>query len=98
MHLRVQGRYALAGDHIARTVQRRARLAGVAGDWGAHSLRSGFVTETGRQGVPLGEVMALTEHAGVATVMGYFQAGTLLSSRATTLLDPVEPRSKDVIE
>ena len=82
------GATALTGDHVARIVQRRARLANVAGDWGAHSLRSGFVTEAGRQGVPLGEVMALTEHAGVATVMGYFQAGTLLSSRATTLLSP----------
>jgi len=36
--------------------------------------------------VPLGEVMAMTEHRGVGTVMGYFQAGSLLTSRATTLL------------
>lgn len=91
------GAQALTGDHVARIVQRRARLANLAGDWGAHSLRSGFVTEAGRQGVPLGEVMALTEHAGVATVMGYFQAGTLLSSRATTLLEPTHrpPESAD---
>ena len=80
------GTAALTGDQVARIVQRRARLAGLPGDWAAHSLRSGFVTEAGRQGVPLGEVMALTEHRGVATVMGYFQAGTLLSSRGTDLL------------
>jgi hypothetical protein len=30
---------------------RRAQLAGLAGDFGAHSLRSGFVTEAGRQNV-----------------------------------------------
>ncbi len=77
---------ALTGDQVARIVQRRARLAGLPGDWAAHSLRSGFVTEAGRQGVPLGEVMALTEHHSVGTVMGYFQAGTLLNSRATDLL------------
>lgn len=69
-------------------VQRRAKLAGLDGDWAAHSLRSGFVTEAGRQGVPLGEVMAMTEHRGVGTVMEYFQAGSLLTSRAVTLLAP----------
>lgn len=80
------GTRALTGDAVARMVQRRARLAGLEGDWAAHSLRAGFVTEAGRQGVPLGEVMAMTEHRGVGTVMGYFQAGSLLASRASTLL------------
>ncbi|MNB65386.1 site-specific tyrosine recombinase XerD [compost metagenome] len=78
---------ALSGDAVARMIKRRAQLAGLMGDWAAHSLRSGFVTEAGRQGVPLGEVMAMTEHSSVSTVMGYFQAGSLLSSRATRLLD-----------
>lgn len=85
------GTTALTADHVARLVQRRAKLAGLAGDWAAHSLRSGFVTEAGRQGVPLGEVMAMTEHRGVGTLMGYFQAGGLLTSRATDLLPPVLP-------
>ncbi|RMP32977.1 Site-specific recombinase XerD [Pseudomonas coronafaciens pv. coronafaciens] len=80
------GTTALSADQVARIVQRRAALAGLAGDWAAHSLRSGFVTEAGRQGVPLGEVMAMTEHRSVGTVMGYFQAGSLLSSKATQLL------------
>lgn len=80
------GTTPLTADHLARMVKRRAALAGLDGDWAAHSLRSGFVTEAGRQGVPLGEVMAMTEHRGVATVMGYFQAGSLLTSRATGLL------------
>lgn len=80
------GSTALSADHVARMVQRRAKLAGLEGDWAAHSLRSGFVTEAGRQGVPLGEVMAMTEHRGVGTVMGYFQAGSLLTSRVTDLL------------
>lgn len=82
------GPRALSGDQVARIVQRRARLAGLPGDWAAHSLRSGFVTEAGRQGVPLGEVMAMTEHRSVGTVMGYFQSGTLLSSRASALKLP----------
>lgn len=76
---------------IAAIVQRRAALAGLQGDFGGHSLRSGFVTEAGRQGVPLGEVMAMTEHRGVGTVMGYFQAGSLLTSRAASLLTAPSP-------
>ena len=32
--------------------------------------------------------MAITEHRSVSTVMGYFQAGTLLDSRATQLFQP----------
>ncbi|MFZ0155393.1 site-specific tyrosine recombinase XerC [compost metagenome] len=79
------GSASLSGDQVARIVKRRAQLAGLEGDWAAHSLRSGFVTEAGRQGVPLGEVMAMTEHRSVTTVMGYFQAGALLESRASLL-------------
>ncbi|WP_286977524.1 site-specific integrase [Pseudomonas sp.] len=82
----------LSSDQVARIVKRRAKLAGLDGDWAAHSLRSGFVTEAGRQGVPLGETMAMTEHRSVGTIMGYFQAGALLNSRATTLLaEPSRP-------
>lgn len=84
------GSTALSADQVARIVQRRAALAGLEGDWAAHSLRSGFVTEAGRQGVPLGEVMAMTEHRSVGTVMGYFQAGSLLSSKATQLLSQID--------
>lgn len=84
------GGSAMTADHVARLIQRRARLAGLAGDWGGHSLRSGFVTEAGRQGVPLGEVMAMTEHRSVSTVMGYTQAGALLSRHSTDLLAGVQ--------
>jgi integrase len=80
------GTTPLSADQVARIVQRRAQLAGLEGDWAAHSLRSGFVTEAGRQGVTLGEVMAMTEHRSVATVMGYFQAGSLLGSRVSALI------------
>jgi hypothetical protein len=66
-------------------------LAGIEGDWAAQNLRSGFVTEAGRQGVPLGEVMAMTEHRSVSTVMGYFQAGSLMNSSAAILLKYPDP-------
>lgn len=43
------GTAAFSADLVARIVQRRAKLAGLDGDWAAHSLRSGFVTKDGRQ-------------------------------------------------
>ncbi len=82
----------LAGQAVWLIVKRRAVLAGLEGDFGAHSLRSGFVTEAGRQGVPLGETMALTGHRSVQTAMRYFQPGTVQSTRAANLLNPVEKK------
>ena len=61
---------------MATIVRRRATLAGLEGDFGAHSLRSGFVTEAGKQAVPLPAGMAMTKHRSVASVIGYFQSGT----------------------
>jgi integrase len=91
------GSTGLSADQVARIVQRRAKMAGLEGDWAAHSLRSGFVTEAGRQGVPLGEVMAMTEHRSVTTVMGYFQAGALLTSRATALYGAASSKTSETI-
>ncbi|WP_277434988.1 site-specific integrase, partial [Stenotrophomonas acidaminiphila] len=77
---------ALLPGSVATIVKRRARLAGLEGDFGAHSLRSGFVTEAGRQGVPLPAVMAMTEHRSVASVIGYFQTGAAEDNPAARLL------------
>lgn len=77
---------ALLPGSVATIVKRRARLAGLEGDFGAHSLRSGFVTEAGKQGVPLPSVMAMTEHRSVASVIGYFQAGAAEDNPAARLL------------
>jgi len=83
------------GDHLGEAlspaavrdiVQARCALAGVEGEFSAHSLRSGFVTEAGRQNVPLGETMALTGHHSVATVMGYFRATATTSANVLRLL------------
>lgn len=77
---------ALLPGSVATIVKRRAALAGLKGDFGAHSLRSGFVTEAGRQGVPLPAVMAMTEHRSVASVIGYFRAGAAEDNPAARLL------------
>lgn len=76
----------LAPAAIGTIVKRRAMLAGIEGDWAGHSLRSGFVTEAGRRKIPLGDIMALTEHRQAATVMGYYRSGELFESEVANLL------------
>jgi integrase len=56
-----------------------------------HSLRSGFLTEAGRQQVPLADAMAMSGHTDVRTALGYFRAGALRSSRAARLMDSTPP-------
>lgn len=81
----------LGAEAVRKIVQARAAQAGLPGNYSAHSLRSGFVTEAGRQGRPLGEIMAMTDHASVASVVGYHRAGEALSLKAGYLLDDVTP-------
>jgi integrase len=68
-------------------VKRRAKLAGLTAHFSAHSLRSGFVTEAGRQNVPMGDAMAMTGHRSTTTFLKYFQPGAATQSRAAHLLD-----------
>lgn len=71
---------------VARIVQRRALLAGLDPSlFGGHSLRSGFVTEAGMQGKPLGDIMAMSGHRTVAVVDGYYQTGNALNNSAAKL-------------
>jgi integrase len=67
----------LSGQAVWLIVKRRAALAGLEGDFGAHSLRSGYVTEAGRQNVPMKEAMTLTGHRSLATFLRYFQTGAV---------------------
>ena len=82
---------ALSPAAVRSIVKDRCALAGVEGDFSAQSLRSGFVTEAGRQNVSLAETMAMTGHHSLTTVLGYFRAETALSSNASRLLDPTPP-------
>ncbi len=72
---------------INRIVKKRAEFAGYnPKDFGAHSLRSGFVTEAGKQGKPIGDVMAMTTHKSVKILMEYYQSGNVLNNTAADLL------------
>lgn len=78
---------SLGSKAVAEIIVHRARLAGLEGDFGGHSLRSGFVTECGRQGIALPAVMAMTDHRSVSSVIGYFQAGGATENPAARILE-----------
>jgi integrase len=89
---RIRGSVAaepLESQAVRAIVKRRAELAGLGAEFSAHSLRSGFMTEAGRQNVPLAEAMALTGHRSVQTALHYCQPGAVQHTRAANLLaDP----------
>lgn len=76
----------LSPGAVRDIVKRRCTLAGLAEPYSAHSLRSGFVTEAARQGIPLGDAMALTGHRSTASLVAYFRPD-VSESRAARLLD-----------
>ena len=85
----------LSGAAVRSIVKERSLLAGLGGDFSAHSLRSGFVTEAARQQIPLGETMAMTGHRSVPTVMRYFRAGSVAQSRAAKLFDKDDKNNEE---
>jgi integrase len=75
---------------VREIVRGRCALAGLQmQDFSAHSLRSGFLTEAGRRGVPLKTAMDLSGHSSVTTAVGYMRAGELGNEPAARLLDDV---------
>lgn len=78
----------LKGAAVRDIVRRRAQLADQPlGKLSAHSLRSGFVTESGRQNIAIGEAMALTGHRSVQTFISYYRTGEAASSAAARLME-----------
>jgi len=69
-------------------IRRRAQMADQPlGKLTAHSLRSGFVTESGRQNIAVGEAMALTGHRSIQTFIGYYRSGEAATSSAARLME-----------
>lgn len=78
---------ALDPKAIRKIVRERCLQAGLRGDFSAHSLRSGFVTEAGRQKTPMADAMKMTGHRNFETFMGYYRVGDLMESEAGDLRD-----------
>ncbi len=77
----------LSAGAVRDIVKMRCALAGMEGDFSAHSLRSGFVSEATRQRIPLAETMAMTSHRSVASVLGYARSNLENGSQAGRLFE-----------
>ncbi len=77
---------AICDRQVARIVKSRCEKAGFdPKEYTAHSLRSGFVTESGKRGKPLGDVMAMTGHKSMKEVMRYYKTGDIMNNSAAYL-------------
>lgn len=83
---RIQAADALSTRAMHHMLRQRCALAGLEG-FSPHSLRSGFITEAARRGVPLAETMALTGHKSAAVAMSYYRAEMPVLSPGASLMD-----------
>ena len=76
----------LSDKAIDNIVKKRIRLAGLnPKEFSAHSLRSGFLTETGKQGIALSDAMQLSTHKTQAVAFSYYREGSLSNNPASNL-------------
>lgn len=68
-------------------VKQRAAMAGLdPGEFSAHGLRSGYLTEAANRGIPLPEAMEQSRHRSVQQASSYYNSATRRSGRAARLL------------
>jgi len=76
----------LSDSAVREIVKQRAALAGLGEEFSAHSLRSGFITEASSQGASLGDIMAMSGHSSVTTVLRYHRRAAVRGNPAARLL------------
>lgn len=80
-------RRALDPKAVNDILKQRAAAAGLEpGEFSAHGLRSGYLTEAANRGVPLPEAMEQSRHRSVQQAAGYYNSATRRSGRAARLL------------
>nr|WP_156762495.1 tyrosine-type recombinase/integrase [Agrobacterium vitis] len=78
---------ALEPSAVNQIVKQRAALAGLdAGEFSAHGLRSGYLTEAANRGIPLPEAMEQSRHRSVQQASGYYNNATRRTGRAARMI------------
>ncbi|WP_037469857.1 site-specific integrase [Sinorhizobium fredii] len=78
---------ALDPQAVNAIVKQRVAVAGLeAGEFSAHGLRSGYLTEAANRGIPLPEAMEQSRHRSVQQASGYYNNATRRSGRAARML------------
>lgn len=80
-------RRALDPQSVNAILKQRAEMAGLdSGEFSAHGLRSGYLTEAANRGIPLPEAMEQSRHRSVQQASSYYNNATRRSGRAARLL------------
>lgn len=80
-------RRALEPGAVNAVVKQRVEMAGLdSGEFSAHGLRSGYMTEAANRGIPLPEAMEQSRHRSVQQASSYYNNATRRSGRAARLL------------
>ncbi|AVA24811.1 site-specific integrase [Rhizobium sp. NXC24] len=80
-------RRALDPKAVNDIVKLRVNMAGLeVGEFSAHGLRSGYLTEAANRGIPLPEAMEQSRHRSVQQASNYYNSATRRSGRAARLL------------
>ena len=81
------GDCALDGHSVNAIVKTRSALAGLdPADYSAHGLRSGYLTEAARRGVPLPEAMRQSRHRSVQQAAAYYSEVEIERGRSARLV------------
>ncbi|MBY5523554.1 site-specific integrase [Rhizobium leguminosarum] len=80
-------RRAIDPQSVNAIIKQRVELAGLdRGEFSAHGLRSGYLTEAANRGVPLPEAMDQSKHRSVQQASSYYNSATRRTGRAARML------------
>lgn len=80
-------RRALDPQLVNAILKQRAEMAGLEkGEFSAHGLRSGYLTEAANPGIPLPEAMEQSRHRSVQQASSYYNSATRRSGRAARMI------------
>ncbi len=78
---------ALDPQSINAIIKQRVAMAGLEpGEFSAHGLRSGYLTEAANRGIPLAEAMEQSRHRSLQQASSYYNNATRRSGRAARIL------------
>lgn len=78
---------AIDPQSINAILKQRAEMAGFEpGEFSAHGLRSGYLTEAANRGIPLLEAMEQSRHRSVQQASSYYNSATRRSGQAARIL------------
>lgn len=80
-------RQALDPQSVNAMIKQRVEVAGLEpGEYSAHGLRSGYLTEAANRGIPLPEAMEQSRHRSVQQASSHYNNATRRGGRAARML------------